>query len=310
MSRERRRPPIGTYPHYINKGRKEGEEVLTSLWDFGDTIPQKERRHVSSDAFAARMRPPLARALLQLYGEEPILDPMCGSGTTCITAALLGMESYGIDIEEENIELCKKQIPQLRGATVLSKSLGAGDLHRGRIKTPSFKQGDARQLTFPDQFFGGIVFSPPYWNAIGKSQSVRDEVGSPYIQSKGSGKTWRARNNPYGFTEGNVGNIRNYIQFLRSMGEIFTEISRVTRHGCFCCCVVKDVQRKFRLVPLHADLIRVGCEAGFELYDMIINKMYHQAHWMVHHAMNEQFDMGMPRSFRVHEFILIFIKPE
>lgn len=39
-----------------------------------------------------------------------ILDPMCGSGTTCIIAKKLGRRFIGMDIEEKWCELSKKRI--------------------------------------------------------------------------------------------------------------------------------------------------------------------------------------------------------
>jgi tRNA G10 N-methylase Trm11 len=280
---------------------------MVSVWDFGGTMPQKERKHYNPDEFPARMRPPLARALVEIYGKEPLLDPMCGSGTTCMEAALLGIESYGIELEQKNLDICKSQVPQIRGAQTFERLF---QKDKKEPKLPVFQQGDATKLPFGEEFFQSIVFSPPYWNAIGKSQRVRDEIGSPYIQRRGSPSSFRSRNNPYGQTEGNIGNTSNYQTYLKQMGQVLSECLRVLKPSSFCVVVVKDLQRDYRLIPLHSDLIQVGKEIGFELYDLIINQMYHQIFWMVHHAMNEQFDMQMPRSFRIHEYVIIFIKPE
>ncbi len=41
---------------------------------------------------------------------EIILDPFCGSGTTCISAKLLNRKYIGIDLEKEHIEISKKRI--------------------------------------------------------------------------------------------------------------------------------------------------------------------------------------------------------
>ena len=51
--------------------------------------------------FKARMRPQVARSLINITcpeSEATILDPFCGSGTTCTEAYLCGLNSVGIDI--------------------------------------------------------------------------------------------------------------------------------------------------------------------------------------------------------------------
>lgn len=307
MDSRKRMLPRGIYTHPVNNNADMENRLVTSVWDFGPTNPQSERKHTTDDPFGARMRPPLARALVLLYGKDPILDPMCGCGTTCIEASLAGFESYGIDIEEKNIELCKKQSPQIRGVRSLSRFMEVEDLP---IKVPTFSQGDARDLPWSDDSIGAIVFSPPYWNAIGKSRTMRDEKGSPYIQRHGAGKTWLARNNPYGFTEGNIGNYRKYERYLEEMREVLRECKRVLEYGRFCVCVVKDLRRKGRRIPLGADICHLAMSEGFGLFDWVINNMYHMAHWQLHHAYASQIDQDIPLSLTTHEHILVFIKEE
>ena len=51
--------------------------------------------------FKARMRPQVARSLINITcpnSEGVVLDPFCGSGTTCTEAYLCGLNSVGIDI--------------------------------------------------------------------------------------------------------------------------------------------------------------------------------------------------------------------
>ena len=52
-------------------------------------------------AFAARCPPPLARWAIERYSApgEVVLDPMCGSGTTLVEAAIAGREGWGADID-------------------------------------------------------------------------------------------------------------------------------------------------------------------------------------------------------------------
>lgn len=51
--------------------------------------------------YKAKFFPRMVRALLNLFPKEggPIVDPFCGSGTALLEASLLGLESYGVDID-------------------------------------------------------------------------------------------------------------------------------------------------------------------------------------------------------------------
>ena len=45
--------------------------------------------------------------------EYVILDPFCGSGTTCVAAKMLGRRYIGIDISEDYCEIARQRIKAL-----------------------------------------------------------------------------------------------------------------------------------------------------------------------------------------------------
>ncbi len=53
----------------------------------------KRRSYYPCNDQPAKMRPSLARAILQIYGESPVLDPMAGVGITLVEAMLLEMNA-------------------------------------------------------------------------------------------------------------------------------------------------------------------------------------------------------------------------
>lgn len=144
----------GTTEHPINKSGK--REILVSVWDFGAVHPQSERSYYLCNDHPAKMRPCLARAILQIYGESPVLDPMAGVGTTLVEAMLLGMNAVGVEYEKKFVDQANKNIDHVR-KLFSDKNLGKAVCI----------QGDARNLSCLSKV-NSVIFSPPYFNAIKK----------------------------------------------------------------------------------------------------------------------------------------------
>jgi len=81
-------------------------EELAKLLPFNGQVPIPNRRNLrfgphGIHEYRGKFFPQLVRALLNIAGIEPgakILDPMSGSGTTAVEAALLGCHAYGLDM--------------------------------------------------------------------------------------------------------------------------------------------------------------------------------------------------------------------
>lgn len=82
-------------------------EQLRSLLPFnGNGVPVPNRRTLrygshGAHEYRGKFFPQLARALLNIAGIQPgdyVLDPMCGSGTTLVEAALAGCRAVGVDM--------------------------------------------------------------------------------------------------------------------------------------------------------------------------------------------------------------------
>jgi site-specific DNA-methyltransferase (adenine-specific) len=110
-------------------------------------------------------------------------------------------------------------------------------------------QGDARDLSFiPDESIHLVVTSPPYWTL-----------------------------KRYNDSEGQMGHIADYEQFLTELNGVWTESFRILVPGGRLVCVVGDVclsrrenNGRHTVVPLHADICVQCRRLGFDNLNPII----------------------------------------
>ncbi len=89
----------------VSKGRF-APEILKEVLPFNGSIPKPNRRSLRYGShgiheYRGKFFPQLVRSLLNIAGAQPgakILDPMCGSGTTLVEAAMLGCRAFGLDM--------------------------------------------------------------------------------------------------------------------------------------------------------------------------------------------------------------------
>jgi len=80
--------------------QEEWSSFITSIWK----IPGEKKTHHPAP-FPQKLVTNLIR-MFSFHGEV-VLDPMCGSGTTCIAAMKQGRKSIGIDLKKEFIDVSK-----------------------------------------------------------------------------------------------------------------------------------------------------------------------------------------------------------
>ncbi|MCS7028390.1 MAG: site-specific DNA-methyltransferase [Bacteroidia bacterium] len=78
--------------------------LLTSIWRFN---PEQKVNHPAPFPIALP-----TRCIYSILNENPgiVIDPYCGSGTTCVAAKLLDKNYIGIDISQEYLDLAQKRL--------------------------------------------------------------------------------------------------------------------------------------------------------------------------------------------------------
>lgn len=171
-------------------------QLTVSLDSSGDHLHLRGYRQ---ELGAAPLRENLAAGILRLAGydgSQPLLDPMCGSGTFLIEAALLSRQSGpGLErafacerwprlasaaIEEERERLRSLRLPKAR-APILGSDRNAGALgvsRRNAVRAGVFddlrlERRDATELEPPPGLSAGVlVANPPYGKRSGESGAL------------------------------------------------------------------------------------------------------------------------------------------
>lgn len=238
------------------------------------------------------MRPPLASAILQIYGESTVLDPMSGIGTTLVEAMLLGLDSKGLELEQNFVRQANTNIQKIKKEFKGLKTIGEANCILG----------DARRMMFKDNSFNSIIFSPPYWITLGKG-TKKKSVSKNFL------KKHKDLPEPYSPNPENIGNKTRYIDYLDEMLKVYKECFRVLRPGKFMAIIIKDIRRKGLTIPLGADTIKLCERAGFRLFDILVNRLYFLSYWQILLALRDK-DKGVPHPLRTHEYVLVFKKTE
>lgn len=208
---------------------------------------------------------------------EVILDPFVGSGSTVIGALKKGMRAIGIDINKSYIDMVKKRLTTVYKEYDDPKKYwlfvdDAINLDK-RVKPNSVNL---------------CITSPPYWNILTEQRTADNKAIRKYSD-----------------LPTDLGNIKNYEQFLTVLKNIFRKVYGVLKQGGFCVVVVMDIRKKSKFYPFHLDIISDLREIGFNLRDIVI--------WDRQSEYNNLKPLGYPYSFivnKVHEYILIFEKPK
>ena len=260
-----------------NLSGKEWLQYSFSIWrDIIKTNGERKLNHPAS--FPTQ----LTSRLIQIYTKEKgeiVLDPFLGSGSTVVSAYMLGKKGIGFELSKEYVKLAKERIKDIQ--------LNLTQTKKDLIKPEIYDKTIFDILKFlSENSVDLVITSPPYWDILTEKRSADRKEIRKYSSSKED-----------------LGNIHDYNEFMDKLKEAFVGIYKVLKKDKYCIVVVMDIRKKSKLYPLHIDLINKMKKIGFELDDIVI--------WDRQKEYNNMRPLGYPSVFRVnkvHEFILIFKK--
>lgn len=213
-------------------------DVSTTVWSF----PKRGSWATHRGDYRGNWPPQLARALILAYTEpgDTVLDPMSGSGTTCVEAVLLGRNCIAVDISYEAVMLTHHRLYHLVEAM---KRAG-----RGPSAWYMVYHGDARRLErLAGESVDLVAAHPPYYNII--------EYG--------------------GGPEGDLSKARSLEEYLRLLREAALEAYRVLKPGRHFAVLVGDTRVRRHYVPISHYALDVLLDAGFVLREEVV-KIQHK----------------------------------
>jgi DNA modification methylase len=263
---------------------KEWIVETVSVWNqrglgAGHADAQIERQHPAPFSFTDVGR--LIRFFTKRGGV--VLDPFVGVGSTLKACALDGRCGIGIELNRRFVDLTRKRL-----STEVSDMFAT-------VGEQKILEGDAR-IVLPglaEESVDLVVTSPPYWGILKKKDDhkVRQE------------RIANGLSTDYGDDHRDLGNIKDYDEFLRELTGIFDQCRRVLKTGKYMNIIVSDFREKSRYVMFHADLARALQQAGLQVRGL---KVLYQRHKKV-------FPYGYPYSYvpNIHnQYILILQKPK
>jgi len=229
--------------------------VSTTVWSF----PERGSWATHRGDYRGNWAPQIPRALILKYTNpgETVLDPMVGSGTTCIEALLLNRNCIAVDINYNAVILTHHRLYYLTKVLRERKpkslvdyaknSSGAGNTFSSvwyRVY-----HGDARKLDkVPDNSIDLVATHPPYFNII--------EYGEQRV-------------------EGDLSRTTSLEEYLTLFRQAAKEIYRVLKPGGVLGILIGDTRIKKHYVPITHYALMILLDVGFVLKEEVI-KIQHK----------------------------------
>jgi len=172
-----------------------------------------------------------------------VLDPLAGTGSTLVAALRAGRNSVGVELNPHYVAMGQRLLEAER------EQLGS----KAAEREACLIEGDALQvfrdgrLEIPGRETPAIdylITSPPYWDMLHArgAQTQKRRRGDPRLDVV------------YSEDQRDLGNVRDYQEFLARLGELFLKLKPVLRSRAYLTIILKNVKKGGQLYPLAWDL--------------------------------------------------------
>ncbi len=206
-------------------------------WFIHNPPPRKKDALVHPAKFPETM----AQEFIEFFTKkgQVVLDPMAGTGSTLVAALRCGRHSYGIELNPKYAQIAREIIAQEKIG--LSATTDVGELKADII------QGDASlAINYQLPVIDYVLTSPPYWDMLhakgAENQKKRRESNAMDVV--------------YSDDPNDLGNVRDYEDFLARLVTIYTGLKPLLREKAYLTIIVKNVKKGGKIYPLAWDIAR------------------------------------------------------
>jgi modification methylase len=243
-----------TTPHTTTTNQP-ARPVPLAVWPVGQRSAQYQRAgryHPDCAAHPGKMLPDLARRIIVEYSAPGalVVDPMAGTGTTLIEAALTGRRAVGVELEARWADLARANADHV--------------LDPDARPLVEVRQGDATKLAEllgPDTGRVDLVCtSPPY----------ACDVGNLKLDHWGEGRNLcSVAERNYSGDKANLGHARG-VAYEAAMAAVYSACLDVLRPGGILAVVTKNTRRKGRTLDLAGLTVALAEAAGFSYLQHVV----------------------------------------
>jgi len=172
--------------------------------------------------------------------DEWVIDPFLGTGSTLIAAGNTNRNGVGIEINKKYLNISESRVNKGKYSSQLLPLLGSSL----KLKKLLCKSG-----SLPEQYDFAIT-SPPYWNQLERN-SLRQK-----------GRKENGLDTKYSSSKDDLGNIKDYENFLEFQAKIFDQTFDVIKEGGYLVIITNNVYYKGELYPLAFDTAKSLTKRG------------------------------------------------
>lgn len=195
-------------------------------------IHKPPRRKETEILHPAKYPESLVKEFIEFFTKKNdwVIDPFMGTGSTLVASAESQRNCVGIELQKKYHKISSDRINKLETDNKIIPLLGSSfELNKLLIKN-NIQQG-----------FDYCITSPPYWNQLERNsirQKNRKENGLDTIYSK---------------SKNDLGNVKDYNEFLDQQSLIFDNIYDVIKPGGYLTIITNNIYADGRLFPLAFD---------------------------------------------------------
>jgi len=183
-----------------------------------------------------------------------VIDPFLGTGSTLIAAGNTNRNGVGIEINRKYLDISKSRVNKGEYSSQLFPMLGSS-LEMDKLLS--------KNSSLPEQYDFAIT-SPPYWNQLERN-SLRQK-----------GRKENGLDTKYSSRKDDLGNIKNYENFLEFQAKIFDQIFDVIKEGGYLVIITNNVYYKGELYPLAFDTAKSLTKRGVKSWVLKDEKIWLQ----------------------------------